>query len=274
MKRSNHPGQVLAYLLLGLSSILSVFPFYMIFSMGTYKTADLMRGLPLIPSNYFLENVKTALSHNLLGSYANSIMISAAAVVLALITSCGIGYALAKFRFLGKKLFYTLVLIGMMLPTQISVIGYMIEMRTMKLTGTYMSLLCTWIAHPFSAFFMAQFMKTGVPSEMLESARIDGCSEPGILIRIVLPCILPGLATMATLIWLWSWNSYLLPLIAINKPAMYTIPLMVANLAAAYSTDYGAQMCSLALATLPILILFICGSKVFIRGLTAGAIKG
>ncbi len=274
MNKAKRFGHIPIYCLLILISLLSVFPFYMIFSMGTYKTADLMRGLPFIPSDYLMQNMRTSLGHNLLGAYGNSLMISALAVAVALITSCGIGYALAKFQFAGKKLFYILVLIGMMLPTQISVIGYMIEMRAMKLTGTYMSLLCVWFAHPFSAFFMAQFMKSGVPTEMLESARIDGCSEPGILVRIVVPCILPGLATIATLVWLWSWNSYLLPLIAINKPEMYTIPLMVANLAAAYNTDYGAQMCSLALATLPILILFILGSKFFIKGLTAGAVKG
>lgn len=269
-----HMGHTIALVLLALVTLLSIFPFYMIFVMGTYKSADLFLGLPLLPSHYFGQNLRTALGHNLLGAYANSLMISIVSVLLAMTTSCGIGYALAKFRFRGQKCFSVCVLVGMMLPAQISVIGYMIEMRTLHLTGTYWSLLCTWIAHPFSAFFLSQFIRDSVPTEMLESARIDGCSEPGILLRMVVPCIKPGLATLATLVWLWSWNNYLLPLIAINKPAMYTIPLMVANLAAAYSTDYGAQMCSLALATLPILVLFIMGSKFFIKGLTAGAVKG
>lgn len=267
-------GKVVAFALLALLTLLSVFPFYMIFVMGTYKSANLFRGLPLLPSDYFAENLTTALRNNLLGAYGNSLFLSAASVLLALFTSCGVGYALAKFRFKLKRMVYVCVLIGMMLPAQISVIGYMIEMRILGLTGSYASLLCTWIAHPFSAFFLSQFIHDSVPTEMLESARIDGCSELGLLWRMVVPCVKPGLATLATLIWLWSWNSYLLPLIAINKPEMYTIPLMVANLAAAYSTDYGAQMCALTFATLPILMIFIVGSKFFIKGLTAGAIKG
>lgn len=272
MKRKIVRGAMTGGLLL--LALVAVFPFYMIFVMGTYKTSELFRGLPLLPSNYFLNNLQTSFQNNLLGAYANSLLLSAAAVLLSLMTSCGMGYALAKFRFKLNKAFTVCVLVGMMLPTQISVIGYMIEMRVLGLSGSYWPLVCTWVAHPFSAYFMCQFMKDSVPTEMLESARIDGCSEPGILVRIVLPCIKPALATMATLVWLWSWNSYLLPLIAINKPDMYTIPLMVANLAAAYSTDYGAQMCTLALSTLPILILFVIGSKYFMKGLTAGAVKG
>lgn len=270
-KKTVHAALLFGLLLLAL---IAVFPFYMIFVMGTYKTAELFRGLPLLPSNYFWNNLQTSFQNNLLGAYANSLLLSAAAVVLSLVTSCGIGYALAKFRFRFNKVFTICVLVGMMLPTQISVIGYMIEMRVLGLSGSYWPLICTWVAHPFSAYFMCQFIKDSVPTEMLESARIDGCSEPGILVRIVLPCVKPALATMATLVWLWSWNNYLLPLIAINKPAMYTIPLMVANLAAAYSTDYGAQMCTLALSTLPILLLFVFGSKYFMKGLTAGAVKG
>ena len=167
-----------------------------------------------------------------------------------------------------------LVLIGMMLPTQISIIGYIMEMRVAHLTNTLWSVICIWIANPFSAFFMMQFLQDSVPEEMLESARIDGCSEPGILFSIVVPCIKPAIMTVATLVFLWSWNNYLLPLITLNKQKVYTLPLMISNISVSYRQDYGAQMLALALSTFPVLLLFILGSRYFVKGITAGAVKG
>ena len=121
---------------------------------------------------------------------------------------------------------------------------------------------------------MMQFLRDSVPEEMMESARIDGCSEPGILASIVVPCIKPAIMTVATLVFLWSWNNYLLPLITLNKQAVYTLPLMISNISVSYRQDYGAQMLALALSTFPVLIIFILGSKYFVKGITAGAVKG
>ena len=161
-----------------------------------------------------------------------------------------------------------------MLPTQISVIGYVMEMRVMKLTNTLWSVICVWVANPFGAFFMMQFLRDSVPEDMLESARIDGCSEPRILMSIVVPCIKPAVMTVATLVFLWSWNNYMLPLITLNRQEVYTLPLMISNISVAYRQDYGAQMLALALSTFPVLILFSAGAKYFVEGITAGAVKG
>lgn len=262
------------YLVLGVISLIALIPFYMMFVMGTYYSEDLFKGLPLLVSDYFWENLKTTLSHGLPVAYGNSIFVSVIAVAACLFTSITMGYALAKFEFKAKKFLLILVLTGMMLPTQISIIGYVMEMRVAHLTNTLWSVICVWIANPFSVFFMMQFMRDSIPEEMMESARIDGCSEPGILFRIVVPCMKPAITTVSTLVFLWSWNNYLLPLITLNKQKVYTLPLMISNISVSYRQDYGAQMLALALSTFPVLIIFIIGSKHFVKGITAGAVKG
>lgn len=267
-------GSFFTYLILILISVIALFPFYMMFVMGTYYSEDLFRGMPILISDYLGENFKTILAGSFLKNYLNSILVSGASVFLSLFTSITIGYSLAKFKFKGQKAILMIVMAGLMLPTQISVIGYVMEMRVAGLTNTLWSVILVWVANPFGAFFMMQFLRDSVPDEMLESARIDGCSEPGILARIVVPCVKPAVMTVATLVFLWSWNNYMLPLITLNKSDVYTLPLMISNISVAYRQDYGAQMLALALSTFPVLIIFVAGSKYFVEGITAGAVKG
>lgn len=274
MRKKKTISAAVIYLILGLISVIALFPFYMMFVMGTYYSEELFRGMPLLISDYFLENLKTTIESGFLRTYRNSILVSAASVLASLFTSVTIGYALAKFKFKGKKAVLLIVMAGLMLPTQISVIGYVMEMRVMKLTNTLWSVICVWVANPFSAFFMMQFLRDSIPEDMLESARIDGCSEPRILMSIVVPCIKPAVMTVATLVFLWSWNNYMLPLITLNRQEVYTLPLMISNISVAYRQDYGAQMLALALSTFPVLILFSAGAKHFVEGITAGAVKG
>jgi len=263
-----------SYIFLTIISFLAFFPFYMMFVMGTYYSEDLFRGLPLLVSDYFFQNLETVLKGNFLRSYMNSIIVSVVSVSASIFTSVTIGYAIAKYDFKLRGLFMNIILIGMMIPPQIAIIGYVIEMRTMRLTNTLASVICLWIANCFSAFFMTQFIKESVPDEMIESAWIDGCSEPRILASIVIPCIKPGIISIATLVFLWSWNNYLYPLITLNRESVYTLPLMIANISISYRHDYGAQMLALSLSTFPVLIIFSLGSKYFIKGITAGAVKG
>ena len=150
----------------------------------------------------------------------------------------------------------------------------MLEMRKVGLIDTLLPLIFTWAAHPLGAFLMTQFISDAIPDELLESGRLDGCTEPGLFFRIVVPCIKPGFLTLATLVFLWSWNNYVLPLIIINKQEMFTIPLMVNNLSNAFRSDYGAIMCALALSVLPMIVIFSLCSKTFIKGIAAGAVKG
>ena len=162
----------------------------------------------------------------------------------------------------------------MMVPGQISTIGFLMEMKGMGLVSTHFPLIIGWVTNAFGTYWMTSYQEGSVPLELIESARIDGCNEFMIFLRIVIPCITPAIATLAMLVWMWSWNSYMLPLIMLNKSSMYTIPLFISSLGSAYSTDYAGRMCGLLMATVPIIIIFAIGSKTFVRGLTAGAVKG
>ena len=261
-------------IILILMTLVMFFPLYIVFVMGTYYSEDIFQGLPMLPSDYFLTNLKLVISKGFFSAYLNSITVSVASVILSVLISTMIGFALAKYNFKGKKFIFAFVMAIMMIPGQISMIGYMLEMRKMNLINTLLPLIFTWAAHPLGAFLMMQFISDGIPDELLESARLDGCSEPGIFFKIVIPCIKSGFVTLATLVFLWSWNNYVLPLILINKQELFTIPLMVNNLSNAFRSDYGAIMCALGLSVLPMIVIFSLCSRTFIQGIAAGAVKG
>lgn len=273
-KAKKRAAAVIKQIILIVMTLIMFFPLYIVFAMGTYYSEDIFKGLPVLPSDYFLTNLKLVISKGYFSAYFNSITVSVVSVILSVLVSTMIGFALAKYNFKGKKFIFAFVMAIMMIPGQISMIGYMLEMRKLNLINTLLPLIFTWAAHPLGAFLMMQFISDGIPDELLESARLDGCSEPGIFFKIVIPCIKSGFVTLATLVFLWSWNNYVLPLILINKQELFTIPLMVNNLSNAFRSDYGAIMCALGLSVLPMIVIFSLCSRTFIQGIAAGAVKG
>lgn len=265
---------LLAGIVLLLISFVSLIPFWFMFSMSTYKSEMIFQGTPIFPSDYFIENLKTIFASNFVQSYGNSLFISVVSMLVSVLICAMVGYGMNVYQFRFKKALYIFIMMTMMVPSQIGIIGYMIEMRNVGLNTTLWPMIFTWFANGFGAYWMISFVQSSLPLELVESARIDGASETKIFRSIVLPCIKPGLLTLCLLIFLWSWNNYMIPLVFVNKPENYTIPIFIKSLASSFRTDYGAQLAGLTLATIPLLILFIIGSKNFIRGLTAGAVKG
>jgi multiple sugar transport system permease protein/cellobiose transport system permease protein len=254
--------------------MISVLPFYVIIMMATHSTAEIFSGLVLMPGNHFLENMRTIFINKFHYCYLNSAIVSVVSTAISVLISALTGFALAKYNFRLKKFFFFFILITMMIPGQIGMIGYVMEMKAMGFSNTLIPLILVWCSNAFGVFFMVQYIREMVPDEVIESARLDGCGEPGIFIRIVLPFIKPALATLSTLIFLWSWNNFLLPLVTVYNKELYTIPLGIQALQNAYVVDFGARGAGLAFAVVPILIIFCFGSKSFIKGLAAGAVKG
>jgi len=265
---------VMLGIVLVLISVISLTPFWLMFSMSTYKSEMIFQNNPLIPSNFFMENLKTIFSSNFVQSYVNSFVISATVMVISVIICAMVGYAMNVYEFRFKKLINGFIMMTMMVPTQIGIIGYMIEMRNLGINNTLLPMIFVWLASGLGAYWMISFVKSGLPKELVESARIDGAGEMRIFAGIALPCIKPGILTLCLLQFLWSWNSYIYPLVFVNKAENYTIPIFVKSMASAFRTDYGAQLSGLTLSTIPVLILFVFGSKNFIKGITAGAVKG
>jgi cellobiose transport system permease protein len=257
----------LATSLIALLSIFALLPFYIMTIMGTYQNEDLFTKIVLVPGTYLLENLKTVAA-------SRFDLVSLISTVLSVLVSAFAGFAFAKHHFKYKGKIFAAVLLTMMIPGQLGLVAYVIEMRYLSLSGTLLPLILPWVANAFGVYWMTQFIKSAVPTEVLESARIDGCSDIGVFFRIVVAFIYPAITTLSLLVFLWSWNNYLLPLIIVNKPELYTIPLGITALGDAYRTDLAAQILGLTLGTIPVLILFAVGSKSFIRGLTAGSVKG
>jgi cellobiose transport system permease protein len=266
--------KIIYFLFLMLFTLFSILPFYVIVMMATHSTAEIFSGLVLSPGDFFWKNMRTIFINKFHYAYYNSIIVSTAATLICVFISALTGFALAKYRFKFKKCCFYFILATMMIPNQIGLIGYVVEMKNMGLSNGLLPLIVVWCSSAFGVFFMMQYIKEIVPDEVLESARIDGCNEFAIFMRIVLPFIKPALATLATLIFLWSWNNFLLPSLIIYRRELYTIPLGVQALQNTYIIDFGAQGAGLAFAVLPILVIFSLGSKTFIKGLTAGAVKG
>ena len=267
-------AKIFAAAALLLVSIISLYPFFTMILMSTYKTEEIFKGIPFLPSDYFMKNVSIVMESGFVRTYINSLIISVSATIGCILISAMAGYALSVYPFKWKKALFSFVMMTMMVPSQIGIIGYMIEMKTLRLAGTLWTMILLWLACGFGAFWMTQFIQGALPIEIVECARIDGCGELKIFFRIALPCMVSGITTLALLIFLWSWNSYLVPLVFVNSPKLYTIPVYIRSLGNAYRTDYAAQITGLLLATIPLILMFILGSKSFIKGLTAGAVKG
>ena len=184
------------------------------------------------------------------------------------------GYGLVVYQFRLKRVIYNFVLLTMMVPSVLGIIGYMQEMRVLHLSGTLIPLILIWLPSGFGVFWITQYLQNSLQMELVESARIDGCNEFMIFAKIVMPCIKPAIISLCLLLFLWSWNSYLLPLVMINKADNYTIPLYIQSLGNEHKKDIAAQITRLLISIVPLIAAFAIFSKDFIRGLTEGAVKG
>lgn len=259
---------------LAIVSLISIIPFYFMISMASHSTSEIYKGEILIFGNKMLDNLHTIISGGFLRYYWNSFYTATLSAILCVFISAMGAYALTIYRFKGKDFLTTFIVASMMIPGQISLIGYTIEMRNLNLINTHMPLILTWGASAYGVFFIVQYLKNSLPIELIESARIDGSGEFRTFISIALPMIKSAIGTLFMLVFLWSWNNFLMPSTVLTQSDKFTIPLGIQTLATAYTQDWGARGAALAIAVIPLLIIFAIGSKYFIKGLAAGAVKG
>ena len=274
MKRIKLLHKIPIYLFMVMMSVCALLPFYMMIVMGTHYSEDLYTGVKLFFGKYFVQNFQTVMRQNFLLYYWNSIVVAGCHVAGGLVISALTGYAFAKFEFRGKKFLFAVIVAPLSIPEQLGLIGYVLEMRWLGLNNTLFPLIVFGMANAFGVFWMRQYIGSSVPDEIIESGRVDGCREFGIFFRLIMPIIRPALITIFLLLFLWSWNNYMTPLVMISKEKLYTIPLSIALISSEYRTDYAARILALSMGTIPILILFSFGSKYLIQGLVAGSVKG
>ncbi len=204
--------------------------------------------------------------------FVNSVFIATASTLLTLFFCSLGGYAFAKYQFRGQKILFGILLASMMVPFQVLLVPLFGLMYDIGWLNSYKAIIIPFSVGAFGVFLMRQFIVT-IPSELLDAARIDGCSEFGIYYRVVLPIIKPALGALTIYSFLGSWNGYLWPLIILRDEAKYTLPIGLANLVGTYRQDYGMLMAGTLLSLMPIVILFLAMQREFVQGITLGSVK-
>jgi multiple sugar transport system permease protein len=264
-----------AYALVAVGALFMLAPFYVMFVFATHSRADIF-SLP--PPLWFGADTlgNLAILTTKLPFWRNlgwSLYVGLASTALTLLFCSMGGYAFARFEFKGKHGLFMLVMGTMMLPTFMKMIPSFMVMDALGWIDQPRALYIPGAASAFGIFLMRQFIAASVPMDLIEAARLDGCSELGIWWRIVLPLTRPALGTLGLVTFIASWNNFVDPLIVMRSPDMYTLPLALRNLQSPLDTQWGALMVGSAIATVPLLLLFALSSRQLIAGLTAGAVK-
>ncbi len=203
----------------------------------------------------------------------NTVFMGVMSMILTCITAAMAGYSLAKKRFLGRTIVFSLIVCAMALPKQVILIPLLREMSSLELYNTMWAVIFPIVGWPFGVFLMKQFAE-GIPGEMMEAAKIDGAGEWKTFYTIALPLIKPGIGALAIFTFINSWNDYFMQLIMLSSTNNLTISLGIAKLQAENATDFGLIMAGASLAAIPIIIIFLIFQKYFTKGITMGAVKG
>ena len=272
-------SRFVVYLILIFLSVLSLFSFYMLIVNASRSNADLQGGFRLLPSNYFFKNLKNAwtdASINVPRGMLNSFVIAACTAVLSTYFSALTAYGIHAYDFKLKKLAFTFIMAVMVIPNQVSAVGFYQMCVKLGWTNNYLPLILPGIAAPIVFFYMKQYMESVLPMEIVDAARVDGSGEFRTFNTIILPMLKPALAVQLIFTFVESWNNYFMPALLLDKAEMKTVPLMIAQLRSAdYSKfDMGKVYMFILLAILPVVVVYICLSKSIIKGVTAGSVKG
>ena len=274
--------RIIAYVVLIVVCVFCVFPFITLIINMTKNHAELSQAFNMIPGSSFVKNFTNVLNDTGLGvvrALGNSLLIGALSCVITVYVSSLTAYGLYAYEFKFRKALYTFIMIVLMVPTQVSALGYveMVKSWGFQNDNAIPALIFPAIAVPGVFFFIHQYMESALPLEIVEAGRIDGGHEFYIFNFVVLPILKPAIAVQLIFSFVSSWNNYFLPqLLMQNTSKTATLPLVVAalNAAANDNFDLGKVYMVLGIAIVPLIIVYLCLSKYIIRGIALGSVKG
>ncbi|WP_373263369.1 carbohydrate ABC transporter permease [Hungatella hathewayi] len=274
--------RILFTIVIGLVAVSMITPFLWMLSASMKLPLDVME-LPIkwIPEYFYPENYKkvwniggsAARNYHFGLAYFNSVKIAVINLIGSVITSTLAGYAFAKIKFRGSNVIFLLYLATMMIPSQVTLIPKFVMFNKMGLTGSHLTLILPGLITITGTFLMRQYFMQ-IPDELRESARVDGANEYTIWARIMVPIAKPSMASLAMVVFLWNWNSYLEPLVFLSDWRLYTIPIALTNFIEESVTEYNLVMAAASSALIPAFLVFILGQKFLVKGLVNGAVKG
>lgn len=264
------------YIGLILLSVICLGPFLIMMVNSTRSSQEIINSFSLIPGNSLQSNWKIMSDYfNIFSGLKNSLFISVCVTVLSGYFSALTAYGLAIYKFKGRNVVFTTILVLMMVPAQLGLLGFYDLINGLGLMDSYIPLIIPAIASPFTVFFLRQYIVSVLPSSIIEAARMDGASELSTFHRIGLPIMMPGIATMSIGTFIASWNNYLMPLVLLVSPKKFTLPVMMGSLSASkdITANMGATYVSVAVSVVPIMIAFCFFSKYIISSISAGGVK-
>lgn len=270
--------RTIAYVVLVLISFFCLFWFYILFINATRSNGDLTRGFTLLPGGFLIKNF-TNLVHGTLPIWRgllNSVIVSAFSALLCTYFSTMTAYAIHVYDFKLRKFIFTFILAIMMIPQQVTALGFVNLMSKMGLEDNFIPLIIPTIAAPTTFFYMKQYMESALPLSLVEAARIDGSGEFRTFNSIVLPLMKPAIAVQAIFTFVTSWNNYFTPALILHKDEMKTLPILIAQLRAAdwLKFDMGQVYVMIAFSIFPVMVVYFILSKNIVGGLALGSVKG
>ena len=270
--------KLILFILFAVLGVIILVPFYAI-ALASFKPGgDLIRyglNLKFDLSVMNFDNYRYLFSggHAYFTWFANSLLLTIVQVVLTLIVSATVAYGFAAYEFRGKNFLFICVLMIMMVPFEILLLPLYTLINSLKMMNTYSAIILPGIANAATIFFFRQYLR-GVPKELIAAGRVDGASEYGIYVRLILPIMKPSFAAMAILNGMNAWNNFLWPFMVLSDTGKYTLPIGLKTLLTPYGNNYDLLIVGSFFSILPIFILFVAFQKYFIDGMTAGAVKG
>ncbi len=267
---------VFAYLIATFWAIVSLFPLYWM-ATTAFKPATAVMSLPpeWLPTDLSLDNFREAFANSPVMRWTlNSLIMSLSVTAFQLIFATMAGYGFAKKNFPGKEILFWIYISSMMIPGFALLIPLFTLMARLELVNTYIGLIAPGLSAPFGVFLMRQFIQT-LPTELIDAAKIDGCSELRVFWDIILPLAKPGMAVLGIFVFMAQWSAFLWPLIVTNSNDMRTLMVGFALLAnREMRVNYGALMAAATYMALPMLVVFFAFQRYFLRGITIGGVKG
>jgi raffinose/stachyose/melibiose transport system permease protein len=263
------------YVTLIFFALLALYPILSMWMTALRPAREVQRNPFGFPSSLYFENITEAWVKGRFGDYlVNSVIITVPTVIGVVVLSCLAGYGISRFKFPGRNLMFYTMLLGLTVPFQSVMIPLYYQLLSMGLLGTYLSVILPGIAFglPFGVFLMQAFFED-LPHELSDAGRVDGCSEFRIFKDIMLPLAKPAVSTLIVFQFMTTWNNFLMPLLFLSDESMRPVPLGIMFFQGAYTRDIGLIAAGVALATIPVIIVYLVFQRQFVKGLTAGAVK-
>lgn len=268
-------GKILMYAFLMVAAFVSIFPFYWMFVMATRPSAAYNSIPPaMTPGDRLVENFQAVLDKiPFFGAMWNSLVMCVVVTLVVLLISSLAGFAFAKFKFPGKNILFVSILLTMIIPPQLGLIPQYYLVAKFGLLDTLLGAMIIFFLNPLGIFLMRQYISQSVSDELVEAAKLDGCSNFRIFRSVVLPIILPAFATLGIIVFTATWGEFLWQFTVLRDPDSYTIQVALSSLNTTSNVDFGMMLSGVFWATIPLVIVFLIFNKLFISSITEGSIK-